>query len=171
VTHTPQAGWGIYKERGFNTSGSISPPNAWGYYPFHKQTSSLCHDDALWCTVCGIVAYHKLDPTSSREPAPIQNYTRINFGGVGFIRCGQFHLLFSAGCPLGGRRLGIDVPLKFEQLDIGNPVFRQPRRPGYRSTGTVRKIGADFSTSVAMTPYVQFVGSSPSHISNTCQVP
>lgn len=106
------------------------------------------------------------NPTISREPAPTQNYKRINFGDVGFIRGGQFHLLFSAGRPLGERRPGIDVPLTFEELKVGTPVFRQPRRPGCLRTDTVREIGAGLGASVATTPgYVLFVGSPPRLIS------
>jgi hypothetical protein len=57
---------------------------------------------------------------------------------VGYIRTGCFHLLFSAGCPLGERQLGVDVPLTFEQLDVG-PIFkdRQPRSPGCLPTKNV----------------------------------
>ena len=103
-----------------------------------------------------------MNPMVSREPAPTQSYERISFGDVGFIRKGQFNLLFSAGCPLGERRLGIDVPLTFEELDIGIPVFFQPRQPGCIGTNTVREIRADLGASVGAAPYVQFVGSSPS---------
>jgi len=41
-----------------------------------------------------------------REPAPIHSYERVELGNVGYIRRGHFHLLFSAGCPLGTRRPG-----------------------------------------------------------------
>lgn len=107
------------------------------------------------------MVYPKLNPTVSREPSPTQKYERINFGDVGFIRHGKFHLLFSAGCPLGERKLGIEVPPTFEELEIEFPVFRQPRGPCCLSTNTVREFGADLSASVAVTPYVLFVGSSP----------
>lgn len=59
---------------------------------------------------------------------------------MGFIRDGQFHLLFSAASPLGQRRLGIDVPLTFQQLDVGDPVSDE-REPGCLHTPTVRQIG------------------------------
>ncbi|KAF9649129.1 hypothetical protein BDM02DRAFT_1963423 [Thelephora ganbajun] len=77
------------------------------------------------------------------EPAPTFNCTRINIGDVGFIRRGQFHLLFSAGSPLGVRQLGVDVPITFEQLNVGPLVSSQPRLPGCLRTPTVRPIGPD----------------------------
>lgn len=80
-------------------------------------------------------------PTTSREPAPARNYTRINIGDVGFIRRGQFHLLFSAGSSLGQRLPGRDVPSTFEELDIGTLASGQPRRPGCLHTPTVRQVG------------------------------
>jgi len=86
--------------------------------------------------------------TIPREPAPTHNYPRINIGDVGFIRRGQFHLLFSAGSPLGDRRLGDDVPATFEELTVGTPVSGQPRLPGCLRTDTVREIGAGFGATV-----------------------
>ena len=67
---------------------------------------------------------------------------RINVGDVGFIRYGQFNLLFSAGSPLGERRLGEDVPITFEELPVGTLIPRQPRIPGCLHTDTVREVGA-----------------------------
>lgn len=81
-------------------------------------------------------------PTTSREPAPARNYTRIYVGDVGFIRRGQFHLLFSAGSSLGQRLPGRDVPSTFEELDIGTLASGQPRRPGCLHTPSVRQVGA-----------------------------
>ena len=81
------------------------------------------------------------EPTTSREPAPT-NYTRVSIGDVGFIRRGQFHLLFSAGSPLGERQLGEDVPTTFEPLVVGDPAHGQPRIPGCLRTDTVKEIGA-----------------------------
>lgn len=60
-------------------------------------------------------------------------------GDVGFIRGGQFHLLFYAGSPLRERELGVDVPVTFKELDVGIPEPVQPRQP-----------------TVSATPYVQF---------------
>jgi len=95
-----------------------------------------------------------LNPVTSREPAPTHNYTRISIGDVGFIRRGQFHLLFSAGCPLGDRQLGEDVPATFEELSIGTPVFGQPRLPVCLRTDTVREVGAGVGATVSTTLYV-----------------
>ena len=95
-----------------------------------------------------------LNPATSREPAPTHNYTRISIGDVGFIRRGQFHLLFSAGCPLGERQLGDDVPDTFEELSIGTPVFGQPRLPVCLRTDTVREVGAGLGATVSTTLYV-----------------
>jgi len=96
-----------------------------------------------------------------REPAPTQSYKRISLGDVGFIRRGQFHLLFSAACPLGERRLGIDVPSTFEELEAGSPALGQPRLPGCLRTDTVREIGASLGASIATVGYAQSPG--PSH--------
>ena len=73
---------------------------------------------------------------------------------MGFIRRGQFHLLFSAACPLGERELGHDVPDTFKQLIIGTPVFGQPRLPGCLRTDTVREFGASVDATVSPTVYV-----------------
>ena len=80
--------------------------------------------------------------------------TRITVGDVGFIRRGRFHLLFSAGSPLGERRLGEDVPVTFEPLTVGTLVRDTPRRPGCLCTGTVRGVGAGLGASVSTTLYV-----------------
>ena len=114
-----------------------------------------------------IVANFKLNPMAFREPAPTQSYECINFGDVGFIHHGRFCLLFSAGRPLGGRQRGVDVPLTFEELDVGTTEFSQPREPGYLGTNTIRQIGVKLDASAATTPYVRFVGSSPSHFLST----
>jgi hypothetical protein len=50
--------------------------------------------------------------------------------------------LFSAGSPLGERRLGEDVPTTFEELTVGTLVRDQPRIPGCLRTDTVREVGA-----------------------------
>ena len=98
---------------------------------------------------------HDLHPANFREPAPTQNYPRIHVGDVGFIRRGQFHLLFSAGCPLGGRQLGYDVPDTFEELTVGTLVFGQPRVPGCLRTDTIRELGASVGVAVSTTLYVE----------------
>ena len=76
-------------------------------------------------------------------------------------------MLFSAGCPLGERQLGIDVPHTFKHLDVG-PIFNsQPRSPGYLSTSSVRETQARFPPSPSV-PYVPFTVFSPSSVSNVC---
>ena len=87
-----------------------------------------------------------------REPAPIYSYKRVKLGDVGYIRRGRFHLLFSAGCPLGSRQLGADVPLTFKPLDVGHVIFGQPRLPGYLSTSTVKETGGGVGASVCAAP-------------------
>ena len=94
----------------------------------------------------------------SREPTPTQDYTRIKIGDVGFVRCGQFHLLFSAGSPLGERQLGRDVPDKFEPLNVGTPVSGEPRKPDCLRTSTVRHIGAGLGTTEFISRYVPSLG-------------
>ena len=71
---------------------------------------------------------------------------------MGYIRCGRLHLLFSAGCPLGLRRLGDDVPETFEPLDIGPVTLGEPRLPGHFGTSTVKESGADLGASFSATP-------------------
>ena len=97
---------------------------------------------------------------ASREPAPTQRYSRISVGDVGFIRWGQFHLLFSAGRQLGGRQPGIDVPSTFEELHIGDLEFRQPLSPGCLHTYAFREIKASVGASVSLVLYVQSIESS-----------
>ena len=86
-----------------------------------------------------------------REPSPIYSYKRVRPGDVGYTRRGRFHLLFSAGIPLGSREPGIDVPQTFEPLDIGPIISANDRPPGYLRTNTVRQIGVDVGGSVAVT--------------------
>lgn len=111
-----------------------------------------------------VISFHqRLSPTISedlqssisREPSPTNTYTCIKIGDVGFIRRGQFHLLFSAGIPLGERRRGRDVPATFESLDIGNPGSRPSRPPGCLRTDTVIQAGDDLTASAPPT-YVLF---------------
>ena len=97
-------------------------------------------------------ALYSLNEKCLREPAPIYSYKRVKLGDVGYIRRGRFHLLFSAGCPLGSRQLGTDVPLTFEPLDVGPVIFSQPRLPGYLCTSTVKDTGGGLGASVSATP-------------------
>ena len=85
-----------------------------------------------------------------REPGPIYSYKRVRLGDVGYTRRGRFHLLFSAGVPLGTRVPGTDVPRTFEPLDIGPIISGKTRPPGYLRTNTVRQIGVDVGGSVAV---------------------
>lgn len=98
---------------------------------------------------------------SVREPAPTSKYTRVNIGDVGFIRGGRFHLLFSAGSPLGERELGREVPSTFEQLDVGTPESDQPRRPGCVGTPTVQQVEADPDATISATLCVYLMVRSP----------
>ncbi|KAF9789356.1 hypothetical protein BJ322DRAFT_530970 [Thelephora terrestris] len=109
--------------------GTPQPP--WSIYK--EQLDFLFLGHALW------------------EPAPTSNYTRITIGDVGFIRRGQFHLLFSAAPPLGERERGVDVPATFEQLNVGNLASTQPRQPGCLRTSTVREVEADFGATASIT--------------------
>ena len=97
---------------------------------------------------------------TSREPAPTSRYTRISIGDVGFIRRGQFHLLFSAGSPLGERERGVDVPTTFQPLDVEIPESIQPRQPGCLRTNTVQEVVVDGGATVSATLYVQLHASS-----------
>ena len=74
-------------------------------------------------------------------------------GDVGYIREGRFHLLFSAGAPLGSREPGIDVPRSFEPLNVGHIIHGDVRSPGYLRTSTVREIGSDVGASAAIPWY------------------
>jgi len=69
---------------------------------------------------------------------------------VGYIREGRFHLLFSAGIPLGSRELGVDVPHSFEPLNVGHIIHGEVRPPGYLRTSTVREIGTDVGASAVI---------------------
>ena len=99
-------------------------------------------------TLCGVFSSTVVTPVllnskPPREPAPIYSYERVNLGDVGYIRRGRFHLLFSAGCPLGSRKLGVDVPRTFEPLDIGRVIYSQPLGPGCLCTSAVKQKGND----------------------------
>ena len=96
----------------------------------------------------------------TREPAPLPDFECIQPGDVGYILRGCFHLLFSAGSPLGGRELGVDVPYTFKQLHVGPTFNTQPRSPGYLSTDTIREIPA--RARAPMYPYAR----SPASVSS-----
>ncbi|KAF9649192.1 hypothetical protein BDM02DRAFT_3186490 [Thelephora ganbajun] len=89
------------------------------------------------------------------EPAPLPYFKRVQPGDVGYIRAGCFHLLFSAGYPLGKRQLGIDAPFTFEKLDIGLIIDCEPRVPGYLHTEGVRVTGARLPPSASPVPMLE----------------
>ena len=68
------------------------------------------------------------------------------------MRRGNFNVLFSAGCPLGTREPGVDVPEDFEPLVVGSLIHGQPRLPGCLRTENIRKAGEDPSASVSAPP-------------------
>ena len=74
-------------------------------------------------------------------------------------------MLFSAGSPLGGRELGVDVPRTFEQLVVGPILNTEPRSPGCLSAGAIREIPTRARAS--MYPYVRFSTSVSSRSSDT----
>ena len=53
---------------------------------------------------------------------------------------GGFHLLFSAGLPLGAKTPGLDVPSTFKQLDVGKIFKRTPLPAGALCTNGVRAV-------------------------------
>ena len=93
------------------------------------------------------------ETATPRQPAPV-NYTCISIGDVGFIRKGRFHLLFSAGSPLGERVLGEDVPTTFEELNVGKLVQDEPRQAGCLFTTTVQRRGAGLDVTTPTALYV-----------------
>ncbi|TCD66570.1 hypothetical protein EIP91_001238 [Steccherinum ochraceum] len=84
------------------------------------------------------------------QPAPLNYYPKIQIGDVGYLRDGQFHLLFSAGCPLNDREPGLDVPEDFVQLDVGPIISLQPRDEGALPTKTVEIIGGGASAALTI---------------------
>ena len=73
---------------------------------------------------------------------------------MGFTRWGKFFLLFSAGSPLGDRKLGVDVPATFEPLDVGTLCHGPLRQPGIVCSETVRQEGVGLSVATLATMYV-----------------
>ena len=86
--------------------------------------------------------------TTLRQPAPLPFYDKVDIGDVGYIRDGQFHLLFKAGRPLGDRVVGEDVPKDFKPIyPVGPIIPAQPRSPGPLTSRCVRLLGSDLGTS------------------------
>jgi len=88
-----------------------------------------------------------------REPVSADNKP-IRIGDVGFIRRGQFHLLFHTGSSLGEVQLGDDVPSTFSPLTIGKTAFRDPRPPDCLHSGAVEAYGAGLGITVPTPLYV-----------------
>ncbi|THH30912.1 hypothetical protein EUX98_g3303 [Antrodiella citrinella] len=101
------------------------------WYGNHTSTDTVIHD---------IV----------RQPAPLHCYDQVNIGDVGYIRGRQFHRLFSAGCALGDRVLGRDVPEDFRPLDPLPIVIgrSEPRKPGPLATASVKVSGGEAGVSL-----------------------
>jgi len=116
----------------------------------HRALAPLKYGDALWLMIFIPQSLQAQSNIDRREPGPIYSYRRVRPGDVGYTRRGRFHLLFSAGVPLGSRKLGTDVPSTFEPLDIGPIISGEIRSPGYLRTDTVREIGVDVGGSVAI---------------------
>jgi len=91
----------------------------------------------------------------TREPAPLPDFKCVQLGDVGYILRGCFHLLFSAGKPLDGRELGVDVPRTFKQLHVGPTFNTQPGPQGYVSTNTVQETSTRLRASTC--PYVHSI--------------
>lgn len=111
------------------TSSRVLRDPHWQVY--NGELSSLGYGHALW------------------DPSPLYNYERVRLGDVGYIRNGMFHLLFSAGIPLGPRVIGMDVPSTFTSLDVGPIVYRPTRAPGYLCSNTIEGTGTDDGGSLA----------------------
>jgi len=115
----------------------------------HSALTRFGFGHALWSIfLCSLSPQARSD-TNCREPGPTGDW-RVRPGDVGYINEGAFHLLFSAGIPLGSRVPGTDVPPTFEPLDLGPIILGGFRPPGSLHTDTVRHIGADAGGSVAV---------------------
>ena len=115
-----------------------------------RRALSGCYfGDALWSIVPTPQSLQTESDIVRREPEPIYSYKRVNLGDVGYIRQGRFHLLFSAGIPLGPRERGRHVPYTFEQLEVG-PTIKKTHPPDEIIAKAVRKIGADVGVSAAI---------------------
>jgi len=150
--------WTIYREY-------VCPlrPRLHGCLIQHRALAPLGYGHPLWSVFFPSPPQAQSD-TSLRNPSPIYSYNRVRLGDVGYICEGRFHLLFSAGIPLGSRVLGTDVPLTFEPLDvrpiIPDNVIQQP----HLHPGTVRQIGTDIGGSAAVSLCVQkFPGLAENH--------
>ena len=78
----------------------------------------------------------------------------IKIGDVGFIRDGQFTLLFHAGSPMQAVEPGVNVPRTFRPLIIGETKFRDPRQPITLRVGAVEEYTADLGITTSVPLYV-----------------
>ena len=108
------------------------------------------------------------DPAICREPSPIvEQYPCISIGDVGFLRNGQFHLLFSAARPLDDREEGVHVPQGFQQLILKKPPVPRDRLPpqSFDST-TIRKFEVNLGGTASADKCVPSLGSPSTHFKN-----
>ncbi|TCD66571.1 hypothetical protein EIP91_001239 [Steccherinum ochraceum] len=97
-----------------------------GYQIYQQHMSVLGFGLAIW------------------NPLPQSSlYDKLKIGDVGYVREGEFFVLFSAASPLGARRLGQDVPSDFGQLSVGELMRREPRPPAALRSGLRWKDGGD----------------------------
>ena len=116
----------------------------------HRVLAGRYFGDALWSIIPTLQSLQTQSDIVRREPGPIYSYKRVSLGDVGYIRQGRFHLLFSAGIPLGPRERGKDVPSTFEQLEVG-PIIKGENIPSEKIVAkAVRKIGVDVGVSAAV---------------------
>lgn len=119
-------------------------------YTHCRALAPLKYGDALWSAAACPSSLRVRPDIDYREPGPIYSYRRVKLGDVGYIRRGRFHLLFSAGIPLGSRVRGVDVPFAFEPLDTGPIIPSKTRSPGYLRSRTVKKVGVEDGGSLAV---------------------
>ena len=90
-----------------------------------------------------------LTHTLYRQPAPLDYYDKVNIGDVGYIKEGQFHLLFNTGPQKDDERvIGQDVPEGFCPIEHLKGFPKEPRRPGAISTGSIKKLDGSVSVGV-----------------------
>lgn len=145
------APWEIYKQYAYPSFSQFLVS-----LTHRRALGPLKYGDALWSMVSALQSLRAQSDIDRREPCPTyHSYRRVRPGDVGYINEGRFHLLFSAGIPLGSRVLGTNVPSTFEPLDVGPIVPGEVRSPGYLRTNTIREIGVDVGGSVAVAWYTR----------------
>ena len=108
------------------------------------------------------------DPAIYREPSPIvDQYSCISIGDVGFLRNGQFHLLFSAARPPDNWEEGVHVPEGFQKLILIQPLVpRDPLSPQSFRSKTVRRVKAGLGTKESTSMCVPSLRSPSAHFKN-----